>query len=342
MARTGMNGCPTNVRALVLLLLAVVTLSLVVSCADHSVTQPQLLVNPDLPVTIRPLKTVSAPEPPAEANPASVAPPPAVVMTRQSTDAAAAQASQTQDKAPPPSTNENASPELVQASHTEDKPAAPPATAVSLPVTVTLSAPVLSRFDRPLPINLATALQLTNANAWDIAIAGQRVSAAAAEFDQKAVLWVPTLYNGVSYSHHDGPFQNADGSITDTSRSALYAGTAPFAVFQITDAIFEPLAANQVREARDADLQTVTNDTLLAVAQAYFDVEEARADLAGIQDVLRRMREVVRAVKGLAPELVPHVEVSAPRHRSAGSSRPSRPCANAGAWPVPSSPASCG
>ena len=168
------------------------------------------------------------------------------------------------------------------------------------------------------------------------------VSAAAAEFDQKAVLWVPTLYNGASYSHHDGPFQNADGSITDTSRSALYAGTAPFAVFQITDAIFEPLAANQVRQARDADLQTVTNDTLLAVAQAYFDVEEARADLAGIQDVLRRMREVVRTVKAWPRNWCRTSRFLAPRHRSAGSSRRSRPCANARAWPAPSSSASCG
>src|SRR5437773_1349036 len=46
------------------------------------------------------------------------------------------------------------------------------------PATVALPAP--EACDRVLPINLPTALKLTNARAIDIAIAGQRVQAAAA------------------------------------------------------------------------------------------------------------------------------------------------------------------
>jgi hypothetical protein len=50
---------------------------------------------------------------------------------------------------------------------------------------------------------------------------------------------------------------------------------APYAVFAVTDAIFEPLAQLQVLHARQADARAAVNDTALSAAQAHFDVEEA-------------------------------------------------------------------
>ena len=57
-------------------------------------------------------------------------------------------------------------------------------------------------------------------------------------------------------------------------------------------------------------MQTATNDTLTSLAVAYFDVVEARPCLASIDDVVRRVEELVRKTESLAPELVPELEVA--------------------------------
>ena len=78
------------------------------------------------------------------------------------------------------------------------------------------------------------------------------------------------------------------------------AGVGPSMVFAVTDAIFEPLAAHQVVQARTAALQTVTNDTILFVAEAYFNVQQARGELVGAEEATRRAAEVFRRrVSGL-------------------------------------------
>jgi outer membrane protein TolC len=155
---------------------------------------------------------------------------------------------------------------------------------------------------------LPTALGLANARAIDIALASQRVQVAAAELERAKVLWLPTVYLGADYYRHDGQIQNTDGTIFGTSKSSLLAGAGPSAVFAFADAIFAPLAARQVVRAREASLQAAANDTLLAVAEAYFNVQQARGELAGAEDAAGRAKELVRraealSTKGLAPPL---------------------------------------
>jgi outer membrane protein TolC len=172
-------------------------------------------------------------------------------------------------------------------------------------------APAPAGYDKPLPVNLATALQLTNSRAWDIAIASERVRVAAAQLAQKRLIWVPSVIGGTEYTYHAGANQSTtSGAVADVTRSSLFAGMAPYAVFGVTDAIFEPLAARQVLRAQEATLQTVTNDTTFAVAEAYFTVEEARGNLSGAIDVVQRTTELLRRTEKLAPDLIPNVEVS--------------------------------
>ena len=49
---------------------------------------------------------------------------------------------------------------------------------------------------------------------------------------------------------------------------------------RISDAIFEPMAARRVLAANQAGLQTATNDALLRIAEAYFDLQAASGRLA--------------------------------------------------------------
>lgn len=51
-------------------------------------------------------------------------------------------------------------------------------------------------------------------------------------------------------------------------------------VLRFSDAIFEPLAARQVTEARQARVIAATNDALLGVAEAYMDLQHAAGRLA--------------------------------------------------------------
>jgi outer membrane protein TolC len=154
--------------------------------------------------------------------------------------------------------------------------------------------------DKPLPINLPMALQLAGVRPIDVQLASQRIQVAAAALERANVLWLPTILLGIDYYRHDGQIQSVEGNVFGTSKSSFQLGAAPIAAFAITDALFAPLAERQVVRARQAALQTARNDSLLAVAEAYFNVQQARGELAGAIDAVRRTQEVVRRTEGLA------------------------------------------
>jgi outer membrane protein TolC len=81
-------------------------------------------------------------------------------------------------------------------------------------------------------------------------------------------------------------------------------------VFSIGDALFAPLAAKQTVRARQADVQAAQNDTSLQVAEAYFTVQEARGEVAGSIDTLRRAKELVKLTEKVTPDYAPTVEVN--------------------------------
>jgi outer membrane protein TolC len=205
--------------------------------------------------------------------------------------------------APPPGSPPAARPEDLPSPRTVPSPNGAAGTTMLPPPSVTPR-------DEVFPINLPTALKLANARAWDISIAQQQLRVATAQLLGARVLWVPTLFTGFDWNHHDGPIQNNDGSVIQSTRSSMYVGTEPFLIVNISDALFTPLAQRQVQRAQQANVQTATNDTLTAVAQVYFDALEARADLVSLEDVARRVGVLVQKTESLAPGLVPTVEVA--------------------------------
>ncbi len=177
-----------------------------------------------------------------------------------------------------------------------ENPAATPAPPPRLPVDTALIP------GRPVePIDLANALKLAGANELDIATARQRILQAAAELTQARALWLPSLFYGPSWYRSDGQIQTVNGQVQTIDRSALFVGgTAALAntiqgpppgtgipsvngmtsVLRISDAIFEPMAARRVLAANQAGLRTATNDAMLQVAEAYFDLQGATGRLA--------------------------------------------------------------
>jgi len=175
------------------------------------------------------------------------------------------------------------------------------------------AAPVCQPEDRPLPINLPTALQLAHARGVDIAAAAERIKVAAAVLDQARALWLPTITVGGDYFQHAGPVQDVSNAVFNDTHNSLMLGAGtgigPAAVFTVTDAVFAPLVAKQQLLAGEAKLQAAANDTLVAVTDADFTVQQARGELAGFVDATRRMEDVVARTRMLAPAIVPEFEL---------------------------------
>ena len=182
---------------------------------------------------------------------------------------------------------------------------------------VPFTAPPPAARHRPLPINLATALALVQASPLDIALATERIRAAAADLQRARAAWLPTVTFGSDYFRHDGQIQDVAGNVISTSKSSLMlgagSGIGANAILSLTDALFAPLALRQVLRARDADLQAARNDTLQAMAEAYFNVQQARGDLAGTLDVVGRSEELVRRLAGLAPAVATSLDATRAR-----------------------------
>ena len=187
--------------------------------------------------------------------------------------------------------------------------AAAPANAQPLPAPTPAAAPG----ERVYPITLAAALQLAGASPLDVQIAARQVEIAARLLDRAKLLWVPNVSVGVDYFRHTGLQQNFAGQIVDSNRGTLMAGVGPNLVFPTADVVFAPLAARQDLRARQAALQAVTNDVALAVAVAYFDVQQARGELAGATLASRKAEEVSRRAEQLAAGLAPPLEATRAR-----------------------------
>lgn len=180
-----------------------------------------------------------------------------------------------------------------------------PTSSVKLPVV-----PAATTAGKPLPITLASAMQLTQASPLDIQIAEERVRVATAIYDRAKVQWLPNINTGMDYFRHDGQIQDVVGNVFNTNKSALLLGAGPQAVVSISEAIFAPLAAQQIVSAADAQVQSVRNDTALSVALAYFNVQQARGEVAGAIESLRRADDLVTRTTKLAPDLTPEIEVN--------------------------------
>jgi outer membrane protein TolC len=162
------------------------------------------------------------------------------------------------------------------------------------PPQLTLAQPEAT--DKPLPINLATALRLAGARPLIIAAAQASVQLAASELERANVGWLPSFNVGAGYYRHDGATQGQSGNFYINSKDQFMAGAGLSANVSATDALFVPLAARQVLLARQFDVQAARNDALLAAAEAYFSVQLARGRLAGNQDVVAKGLEMAKAI----------------------------------------------
>jgi outer membrane protein TolC len=171
------------------------------------------------------------------------------------------------------------------------------------------------------PIDLPGALQLAGARDLDIAITRTRVDQAAADLAQARALWLPSIFLGPNWIRHDGQAQVVEGPVRTISKSSLFLGGTAAAgssvsgpvpaggpaqvsglttVLRFSDAIFEPLAARQVVDARKARVAAATNDALLGVAEAYMDLQLAAGRLAIAREAAGNARQLATLTSAYA------------------------------------------
>jgi outer membrane protein TolC len=138
-------------------------------------------------------------------------------------------------------------------------------------------------------ITLLDALRVASLSNLDIAQARQVVEQARAGRLRADSQILPNLNLGSTYVTHQGQIQRTEGNVINVNRQSLFVGGGPQLVFGLSDALFQPRVADNVLLATRAGARRVTNDTLLAVADAYFAVLRARRRVARIDETLSNL-----------------------------------------------------
>jgi len=144
-----------------------------------------------------------------------------------------------------------------------------------------------------LPVDLPTALRLTNANNPTIALARERVEEAYAAQRQADVAWLPNLQGGPEYNRHDGRDQQTPGQIITVSKQNLFINGGAILDWNSSDILFGPLIAERLVEAQSAAAQATSSDVQLSAAQAYFDLQRIQGELAINADTFFRAKEML-------------------------------------------------
>ena len=185
-----------------------------------------------------------------------------------------------------------------------------------------LKAAPLEPTDLRFPINLATALRLSDARPLIVAAAQARVWIAEAELTQAKVLWFPELNMGFDYIRHDGGGPDFNkGVMTAPSVNFFYGGAGLYGVLATTDAIFaapggpagaeRPALGHPVREER---CPAAHRRRLLHGAPVSGNL--CRRPLHS-----RAARDVVDRIATLSRDLVPQFEVDRARNMLADISQ---------------------
>ena len=169
--------------------------------------------------------------------------------------------------------------------------------------------------DVQFPINLATALRLSDGRPLVVAAAQASVWVAEAELTRAKVLWVPSAIFGLDYIRHDGGGPDFNkGIMTAPSVNFFYGGPGLNQFVNLSDAYFQPLAARQTLNARHWDVQSAKNDALMKTAEAYFLVHQYRGMYTGVLYCVGRGHDLIERIAELSRELVPTVEVERARN----------------------------
>ena len=165
----------------------------------------------------------------------------------------------------------------------------------------------------PQPIDLPAALQLADRQNPAIGEARVVILESLASRQAAYALLLPTFNAGTNYHDHVGVVQRGNGTILPVTEQSLYVGAGAATVGSqtvnipgvnifspLTDAIFEPLAAQQRVRGAQANAANVANVTLLDVAVLYFRLLGAQAAYEARRATAREADAIAASVEAFA------------------------------------------
>lgn len=145
-----------------------------------------------------------------------------------------------------------------------------------------------------MPIDLGSAVRLAVANNLDLREARARVDEATGEKNRALGGLVPKATVSFAAGETAGLIQGSFGRLEEHTFGTINpAGRITFAV-DPGAALFDALARYRALDATVQRAEAVTQDTLLAVAIAYFDLEQAQARVAIAEQAVAESKEFVR------------------------------------------------
>jgi outer membrane protein TolC len=160
-----------------------------------------------------------------------------------------------------------------------------PAAPTPLLPTEVVPAPLSGQLDigrQSLPLDLPTALAMTQGQNPRVAFAQAQIAQSLAQHQAARVLWLPSIRAGMNYNKHEGRLQDVVGNSINTSRGAAFGGLGAgavgagspaipglYAAFHTTDAIYQRQITNFALQARQYQGTAAANDQLLETALAY-------------------------------------------------------------------------
>jgi outer membrane protein TolC len=154
----------------------------------------------------------------------------------------------------------------------------------SAPYGVGRAEPTVTAVDLPTVLRLATGRNL------DVQVVREKLREAHADMVHAGWWALPTIRPNVRFSHVRGNEQNNPGVILDVNKDKAYAGAGVFVDWEIGEALFDQLAAQQRACASKHAVDASMNDAGLEAAVSYFVLLRQQTALA-VADESRSLYE---------------------------------------------------
>lgn len=149
-----------------------------------------------------------------------------------------------------------------------------------------------------LPITLESVIQFSGAENPNIKIIQQRQQLATAEQKTASEWWIPNIYAGVTMHQLNGAAMNSDGIFfLDVDRQNFWGGVGAFTELDLGKGIFELQAAKEKSKAVQFQSQAEKEYFLLKAIHAYFDLQGAQAQWAGLKRLEEESENIVRQLE---------------------------------------------
>lgn len=147
---------------------------------------------------------------------------------------------------------------------------------------------------KSLPIDLATALALAQAENLDIQTARARLAEARGGRNESLGYLAPEYRGSFTVGRIDGEIQASFGDLERHTFNTFIPATGAVLTLNPARAIFDALAAHRNLAATERDSEQVKQDVLAIATQEYFGLQQALARITIVEEALAASRQLAR------------------------------------------------